>query len=224
MANQSAGPTEPETSEPFVTRPQLPFQTVYAPVHTPLWAHPVKVERHDTRAGVHHTNTGARPVDLYREHPHGLYVSRRFVAHPRVAYWQAHLLPDLLPDGLGVQLCHYDFHGERAHDFYIDIASISRQEHVWTVRDHYLDLLVWNGLCAEIADTDELGAAFVAGHITPGEYSAAVAGAHTVLNGLARCGYDVGAWLESQGLNLEWNAVDHLADAGPPDTGQLALA
>jgi predicted RNA-binding protein associated with RNAse of E/G family len=216
MANESAGPTEAKTSDPYVTR-----------LHTQIQAHPVKVERHDTQAGVHHTNTGARPVDLYREHARGLYVSRRFVAHPRVSYWQAHLLPDLLPGGLGIQLCHYDFHGERAHDFYIDVASISRQDHVWTVRDHYLDLLVWNGLSAEIADTDELSAALTAGHVSAHEFAAAVTGAHTLLNGLARCGYDVRAWLESQGLNLAWNMVDHSAPCDPCDpceTVSMALA
>ncbi len=146
-------------------------------------------------------------MDLYQEHPHGLYVSRRFHNHPRVAYWQAHLLPDLLPGGLGIQLCRYDFHGERAHDYYIDVASISRQGHVWTVRDHYLDLLVWDGLCAEVADTDELTSALAAGYIGQDEYAAAVAGAHSLLNGLARHGYEVGAWLASQKLHLEWNLV-----------------
>ncbi len=230
MANQSAGPTEAKTSDPFAARPQPQMQTqlqvqpAQAPVEGLVQAHPVKVERHDTQAGLHQTNTGARPVDLYREYPHGLYVSRRFVAHPRVAYWQAHLLPDLLPGGLGIQLCHYDFHGERAHDFYIDIASISRQDHVWTVRDHYLDLLVWNGLCAEIADTDELGAALTAGHIAAHEFAAAVAGAHAVLNGLARHGYDVQAWLESRGLSLDWNVVEQAASSGPSHVGNLALA
>lgn len=218
MANQSAGPTEAKPSAPFAAWSQTQVQT------SQVQAHPVKVERHDTQAGIHHTNTGARAVDLYREHAHELYVSRRFVAHPRISYWQAHLLPDSLPGGLGIQLCQYDFHGERAHDFYIDVVSISRQDHVWTVRDHYLDLLVWNGLCAEIADTDELSAALEAGDILPPEFAAAVSGAHTVVNGLARHGYDVQAWLGSQELSLEWNLVVHSTGAAPCDAGNLALA
>ena len=178
-------------------------------------AHPVKTERHDTLLRVHHTNTGDRPVDLYREHASGLYVSRRFVAHPRIAYWQAHLLPGLLggPDtegrteGLGVQVCRYDFHGERAHDYYLDVATITRQGEVWTVRDHYLDLLVWDGLCAEIADTEELNAALAAGYIGQEEFASAVAAAHGVLNGLARTGYDLKLWLAGQGIELEWDGV-----------------
>ncbi len=174
-------------------------------------AHPVKTERHDTLLRVHHTNTGDRPVDLYREHAAGLYVSRRFVAHPRIAYWQAHLLPGLLgglgTEGLGVQVCHYDFHGERAHDYYLDIATITRQGEVWTVRDHYLDLLVWDGLCAEIADTEELNAALSAGYIGQDEFAAAIAAAHGVLNGLARSGYDLKLWLAGQGIELAWDCV-----------------
>ncbi len=219
MADQSAGPAEATTSDRFVQWPQVQVQpqiqvqgTQPRSFHA---AHPVKVERHDTQARIHHTNTGERPVDDYREHQHGLYVSRRFVAHPRIAHWQAHLLPGLLEGnpaagGLGLQLCRYDFHGERAHDFYIDVASISREGHVWTVRDHYLDLLVWDGLCAEIADTDELNAALAAGFVDQQEYAVAVAGAHAVLNGLARHGYDVKLWLASQGLSLDWNTAPHL--------------
>jgi|GEM_PF-296121 len=215
MADQSAGPAE-TTSNRFVQWPQAQVQAAHAALHvTHPVAHPVKVERHDTRARIHHTNTGERPVDEYREHQHGLYVSRLFIAHPRIAYWQAHLLPGLLEGeasaaaGLGLQLCRYDFHGERAHDFYIDVASISREGDVWTVRDHYLDLLVWDGLCAEIADTDELNAALAAGFVGAQEYAAAVAGAHAVLNGLARHGYDVKVWLASHGLSLDWKAAPH---------------
>ena len=181
-----------------------------------MQAHPVKIERHDTAARIHHTNTGQRPVDLYHTHERGLYVSRRFVDHPRIAYWQAHLLPDVIPlqDGterLGIQLCRYDFHGERVHDYYIDIATITCQGDVWTVRDHYLDLLVWDGLCAEIADTDELNAALQAGFIGQAEFARAISAAHGVLNGLARHGYDVRAWLASQQLRLEWDLTTTVA-------------
>ncbi len=139
MANEGAEPAEQLSDVPWPAA-QESDQVETAPR---VRAHPVKTERHDTQAGIHHTNTGQRPVDLYREHRHRLYVSRRFVAHPRVAYWRAHLLPG----GVGIQLCRYDFRGERAHDDYIDIASVSRQGHVWTMRDHYLDLLTgcWSG-------------------------------------------------------------------------------
>jgi uncharacterized protein len=181
-----------------------------ASAHPVKNAHPVKTERHDTLAYVHQTNTGQRPVEVYRQHQKGLYVARAFQNHPRVAYWQAHLLPGLLDDGLsrcglGLQVCRYDFHGERDHDYYIDIATITQCEHLWTVRDHYLDVLVWNGLSAEIIDTDELNAAIQAGYIDEREYAAAMAGAHRVLGGLAMHGYDLRRWLHSFGVRLDWN-------------------
>jgi uncharacterized protein len=152
-------------------------------------------------------------VEIYREQAGGLYVSRAFVDHPRVAHWQAHLLPGVLDGGVGLQLCRYDFHGERDHDYYIDIATITRQGHLWTVRDHYVDLLVWNGLSAEIIDIDELNAALQAGYIGHQEYDAAVAGAHQVLGGLVMHGYDLKRWLNSFGVHLEWDERAGTKDA-----------
>ena len=161
--------------------------------------HAVKVERHDTAARMHHTNTGIRPVDVYQEHPHGLFVARPFTQHPRIAYWQAHLLPEL-----GIQLCRYTLHAGRPFDYYIDIASISREGEVWQMRDHYLDVLVWDRLRAEIVDTDELVASVKGGLISQGEALAAVERLHTLLNGLARHRYDVNAWLAEAGVTLDW--------------------
>ncbi len=164
--------------------------------------HAVKVERHDTAARMHHTNTGDRPVDVYQEHPHGLFVARPFTQHPRIAYWQAHLLP-----ALGVQVCRYTLHAGRPFDYYIDIARITRSGAVWELRDHYLDVLVWGGLRAEIVDTDELVASVHAGLIEQGEALQAVESLHRVLNGLARHHYDVNAWLAESGVTLEWPDV-----------------
>lgn len=167
---------------------------------TACGAQAIKIERHDTLRHEHHTRTGTRPVEVYREHANGLYVARPFIAHPRIRAWQAHLLPQL-----GVQLCRYDFHGEREHDYYLDIASITREGPVWSVRDHYLDLIVWDGLSAEIVDTDELLAAHAAGLISTPEMHAAVEGAHRVLHGLAQSRYSVADWLAAQGLQLFWH-------------------
>jgi uncharacterized protein len=119
----------------------------------------------------------------------------------------------VLDGGVGLQLCRYDFHGERDHDYYIDIATITRQGHLWTVRDHYVDLLVWNGLSAEIIDIDELNAALQAGYIGHQEYDAAVAGAHQVLGGLVMHGYDLKRWLNSFGVHLEWDERAGTKDA-----------
>ncbi|MBB5232879.1 DUF402 domain-containing protein [Deinococcus budaensis] len=169
-------------------------------------AEPVKTERHDVAARQHHTNTGVRPVQLYREHTHGLFVARDFVAHPRIRHWQAHLLP-----APGLVVCRYDFHGAREHDFYLDIATITRAGHLWSVRDHYLDVIVQDGTAAEIVDTDELLAAHRAGFLGAAELHHAVTVAHGVLSGLARTRYDLGAWLAAQGVTLEWLPVPEYA-------------
>ncbi|MBZ9750336.1 DUF402 domain-containing protein [Deinococcus sp. HMF7604] len=162
-------------------------------------AHPVKTERHDVPARRHHTNTGVRAVDAYHLTPQGLYVSRPFTSHPRVRHWQAHLLP-----ALNLVVCRYDFHGEREHDYHLDVADIWQEGEVWVVRDLYLDVLVHDGLMAEIVDTDELLAARAAGYLSEPDMHRAVAMAHRTLSGLARARYSLNSWLEAQGMNLSW--------------------
>lgn len=165
-------------------------------------AHPVKTERHDTDAMTHQTNTGLRRVQTYREHAHGLFVARPFDRHPRIRYWQAQLLP-----ALGVQLCRYAFHQAREHDYYIDIATISRplgNTAVWEVRDQYLDVIVHEGVTAELVDADELEAAQQAGFISEAEARRAYVAAETVLSGLQQARYHVADWLAAEGVQVEW--------------------
>ncbi|PYE56498.1 DUF402 domain-containing protein [Deinococcus yavapaiensis] len=163
--------------------------------------HAVKVERHDTARSEHHTNTGVRPVHVYREHHHGLFVARPFLGHPKIAYWQAHLLPEL-----GIQLCRYELHGgRREFDYYMDVAVIRRDGETWSVRDLYLDLTVWNGKRAQVLDTSELCAARLEGLVDEREALWAVERAHTILNELGQHDYHVDTWLDAQGIRLEWH-------------------
>ncbi|EYB67737.1 hypothetical protein DEIPH_ctg033orf0171 [Deinococcus phoenicis] len=147
-------------------------------------------------------------MQLYREHRHGLFVARDFVAHPRIRHWQAHLLPTL-----NVVVCRYDFHGPREHDYYIDVATITCEGSCWTVRDHYLDLLVHEGIAAEIVDTGELLAAHDAGFISTPELHHAVATAHHVLSGLTRARFSVSDWLAGEGVRVEWLPVNEYVTA-----------
>ena len=163
-------------------------------------AHPIKEERHDVQALQHHTNTGIRPVRAYRETPVGLYVDRDFVAHPRIRQWQAHLLPLQ-----HLVVCRYHFHGRREHDYYLDVAQITRDGDVWTVRDLYLDIVLHDGLMAEIVDTDELLAAREANFISEREMHRAVAVAHHTLASLARAHYSLQEWQQAQHLPLDWS-------------------
>ena len=179
-------------------------------------AHPVKVERHDTANHCHHTNTGQRAVNTYRETEAGLYVARDFVGHPRIRHWQAHLLP-----ALNLVVCHYAFHGHREHDFYIDVAQISREGAVWTVRDLYLDIVLHDGLGAEIADTDELLAAWEAGFLTSEDLQLAIEVAHHTMSELARSRYSLNQWLTEQALPLEWQSEAQMV---MDDSAQMSMA
>ncbi|WP_161882531.1 DUF402 domain-containing protein [Deinococcus alpinitundrae] len=160
---------------------------------------PPKVERHDLARREHHTNTGIRAVERYEVHAAGLAVVRPFKAHPRIRAWQAHLLP-----ALGLQICRYEFHGPREHDYYIDLATISESGGVWTLTDHYLDVLVWEGTRAELIDEDEFLAAVQAGYLSATQASAVRAQAQALLRGLAEHGHDLQAYLAAQGVHLKW--------------------
>ena len=167
--------------------------------HPPVTPHPVKTERHDTARRTHHTNTGVRPVQLYREESHGLYVSRPFQQHPRIRHWQAHLLPLQ-----HLVVCHYDFHHQREHDFYFDVAVISAERGLWTVRDLYLDVVLHEGRGAVIVDTDELLAGHAAGFITTAELHLAVEVAHATLGALSAADFRLSTWARSHDLSLKW--------------------
>lgn len=169
-----------------------------APPLTPH-AHPIKTEHHDTQSLLHHTNTGVRQVNVYQETSHGLFVARDFAAHPRIRHWQAHLLPKL-----NLVICRYDFHGPREHDYYMDVAQITREGDLWAVRDFYLDIVLHDGLAAEIVDTEELLESQVAGFITEPEVQESIAVAHQTLSGLAQAGYNLKTWLAAQQIALDW--------------------
>lgn len=181
------------------------------PASTPPDAHQVKTEKHDTNAYIHYTNTGARPVSVYRETRHGLYVSRPFQAHPRIRHWQAHLLP-----ALNLVVCQYDFHHHHEHDFYIDVARITQQDGVWAVRDLYLDVVLHEGQRAEIVDTHELLAGHRAGFISSEELHLAVDTAHRTLAELARQHYVFNNWTALHGIELDWGQPQEFLSGPTP--------
>lgn len=169
----------------------------------PVTPHPLKIERHDTINRTHHTNTGVRPVYLYRPEKHGLYVSRPFQKHPRIRHWQAHLLP-----ARHLVVCHYDFHHQREHDYYMDVAMITAQNGLWTVRDLYLDIVLHENHSAVIVDTDELLAGHAAGFITTDELHLAVEVAHSTLSDLSAAKFNLNIWAESQAIDLNWETQE----------------
>lgn len=165
--------------------------------------HAPKVSRHDLKAKTHRVAQGAFAVDRYEGGDGWLYLARPFIGHPHIAYMEAYLLPML-----GLQVNRWGHHPGSTYDwydFYIDVMAFDVQDTLWTSRDFYLDIVVVEGRGAHIADTDEFLAAQAGGLLTQAEASYALTAAHTLLNGLAKHGYSLHDYLETQGLVLTWH-------------------
>ena len=165
--------------------------------------HAPKVTYYDLEAQTHILSKGAFAVDCYEKSDGWLYLARPFVSHPHIAYMEAYLLP-----ALGLQVNRWQHHPGSAYawyDFYVDVMAVKVDEACWTSRDFYLDIVVVEGRAAYIIDTDEFLAAQTEGLLTPDESAYALSAAHNLLNGLAKCGYSLHSYLETQGLTLTWH-------------------
>lgn len=165
--------------------------------------HSPKVTRYDIAAKTHVVSSGPYPVDRYEQGDGWLYLARPLVNHPHIAYMEAYLLP-----ALGLQVNRWGHHPGSAYDwydFYVDIMAFEVQDTCWTSCDFYLDIVVLEGRGAHIADTDEFLAAQAEGLLTQAEASYTLTAAHALLNGLAKHGYSLHDYLETQGLALTWH-------------------
>ena len=142
-----------------------------------------------------------RVVDEYRVEPFGLFMARRVVGHPRIAYLQSWLLP-----GLGIRVNDFRHHpgDEREWDTYVDIADSTVDGGVWRTVDHYLDLGLRSGEAVEVLDVDEFTAALLGGLIDGDTAQRAMKVTFDAVDGIAANGYDLTAWLATLGLPLTW--------------------
>ena len=158
--------------------------------------HAVKTSIYDIAAQTHVVSKGmSLSVDRYEKGDGWLYMARPSVGHPHIAYMEAYLLPTL-----GIQVNRWQHHpgSEYAwYDFYVDVMTFETGERCWTSRDLYLDVVVVEGKAAYIADTDEFLEAQTEGLLTQAEAAYALNAAHNLLNGLAKCGYSLRAWLKN---------------------------
>lgn len=126
--------------------------------------------------------------------------------HPEVSSVKGQVLPDL-----GVHVARFDYLEPKPphanFDFYVDIVRVAEQGNRWVVRDLYLDVVVYEGVRAEVLDTDEYLEAVQEGHLGTEEAHYALTHAHALLNGLAQHGYSLEAWLEAQGVILTWHKL-----------------
>ena len=109
--------------------------------------------------------------------------------------------------GLRATVFHFNPGHERDHDYYLDIGEYTAGKTLWRSEDHYLDIEVRTGRGAELADVDELLDALRRDLLAPGIAELAVRRAVAAVDGLARNGYDLQAWLATIGMGLSWRAV-----------------
>ena len=167
----------------------------------PADLHPVKRETFNT---AEYTNTDPkgflREVDTYTETDFGLYMARG-ADHPRFGYLESWLLPEL---GLRANIFHFREDVDVHQDFYIDVADIHVDGHVWTTRDLYVDLVTTSGEPVDVLDIDELAAATSTGLISAEEAERAMERTLTAVEGITRYGDDAMSWLRTLGMELTW--------------------
>jgi uncharacterized protein len=164
--------------------------------------HAPKHETFDLRARTNTDPKGiVRAVDSYDVQPWGLYLARPTPGRAQFHYLESWLLPSL---GLRATIFHFNPGHERDQDYYLDIGEYTAGPDVWTSEDHYLDLVVRTGRDVALADIDELLDATRHGLLTPDVGEQAVQRAVHAVDGLARNGYDLDAWLAREGMRLAW--------------------
>ncbi|MBM7775458.1 putative RNA-binding protein associated with RNAse of E/G family [Actinokineospora baliensis] len=166
--------------------------------------HPPKVELFDPAAMTNTDPKGfARAVEVYRETPDGLYMSRPVDGHHRIAHFESLLLPEA---GLRVSKWRPRPGVDLGHDFYIDVVDITRDGRVWRTVDLYLDVLVRTGRDTRVEDCDELLAAFRAGLVDLATAERAMARGYALVAEVAETGHDVDRWLATTGVPAPWRS------------------
>jgi predicted RNA-binding protein associated with RNAse of E/G family len=164
--------------------------------------HPPKHETFDLRAATNTDPKGVlRAVDEYTVQPWGLYLARPTPGRAQFHYLESWLLPSM---GLRATVFHFNPGYERDQDYYLDIGEYTPGAASWTSEDHYLDLVVRTHRGVDLADVDELLDAVRHGLLTPETGESAVRRAVAAVDGLARNGYDLNAWLAGEGMQLTW--------------------
>lgn len=164
--------------------------------------HPPKRETFDLAAMTNTDPKGiVRRVDEYRLQPWGLYMARPTPGRPQFHYLESWLLPQL---DLRANVFHFNPGHERDQDFYLDVGRITVGESCWHTEDHYVDLVVNNGVGTDVVDVDELLDAHRVGLLESAVAESALRTALRTVAGLAEHGHDLGAWLEALGMELRW--------------------
>lgn len=163
-----------------------------------MGVHPPKLHQIDIGGRRHHIWGRWWPCDSVAVFPGGLHLSRAMLGHDQIAHMDAYFLPNL-----GLIANRFQAHGGGPHlGWYIDIARIVPGPACWQATDLYLDVEVQLDGRIEVLDTDEYLAAVAEGHLNREEASFALTKPHELMNGLARHGGSLLAWLTSLDIAL----------------------
>lgn len=173
-------------------------------VTAPVVAHPPKQETFDLRDATNTDPKGfVRPVDVFRETEHGLYMARG-ADHPRFDYVESWLLPGM---NLRITDFHFTLGNEARHEFYVDVALINQPQDAaeqWRTTDLYLDVVCRTGEFTDVLDADELAAAITENHLDAATAALAMDTAFSAATGIAAHGHSLSGWMQSRGIALQW--------------------
>ena len=174
----------------------------------------IHAPKHETFDLIARTNTDpkgiVRAVDVYIVQPWGLYMARPTPGRAQFGYLESWLLPSL---GLRANVFHFNPGYERDQDYYLDVGEFSRGESVWRSEDHYLDLVIRTGLCAELLDIEDLLDAHQHRLLGSRTVERAIQRAIDAIEGRAGSGYDLHRWLAGQGMELTWRGRARQSEA-----------
>lgn len=172
--------------------------------------HPVRSYRYDPaeKVCVHVTTGETEGLKYAAETDFGFSYCAIFneARHPKLWCRESHVLPRL-----GVEISRFGYREayrpENPFDYYVDIISVPERGDLWTVRDLYLDVLVYDRERVKVLDTDEYLVAVEERHLTAEEVAHALTRTHAFVNGLAQHGYALDVYLRSEGVTLSWRKL-----------------
>ncbi len=127
----------------------------------------------------------------------GVLYHARFVDFHLFDYHERWLLPEH-----GWAISRLRFFGDPHQDWYIEPDLIAVEDHLWTVRDGYLDVNVDEGQRYWLDDADELAEGLGAGDITLVEAMAVLSSFHSLQRALRECNYSGQALLDRYAPDL----------------------
>ena len=168
--------------------------------------HPVTIVTLDLDAKTKVRNKG-REVERYSLDTIELRSYGFLYAHSVENEYVARHTSQILPS-LNLQVTRFNWYNEHPfgnYDYYVDIlGEVEQEDEVWTMRDLYLDVLVFEGTRAKIIDTDEYLQAIDAGHFLSSERNLALKRTHWLVNGLGEHGYRLDSFLAQHDIRLDW--------------------